>query len=61
MLNLHQQVENFLTKSSVVIVDIDNTIIRNGIYPIKKMVDYINELSKTNKIYIITGRPESDR
>ncbi len=61
MLNLYQQVENFLTKSSVVIVDIDNTIIRNGIYPIKKMVDYINELSKTNKIYIITGRPESDR
>jgi archaellum biogenesis ATPase FlaH len=61
MLNLYQQVENFLTKSSVVIVDIDNTIIRNGIYPIKKMVDYVNELSKTNKIYIITGRPESDR
>jgi len=61
MLNLYQQVENFLTKSSVVILDIDNTIIRNGIYPIKKMVDYVNELSKTNKIYIITGRPESDR
>jgi archaellum biogenesis ATPase FlaH len=35
--------------------------LRNGIYPIKKMVDYVNELSKENKIYIITGRPESSR
>ena len=61
MLNLYQQVEKFFSKSAVVIVDIDNTIIRNGIYPIKKMVDYVNELSKENKIYIITGRPESDR
>lgn len=61
MLNLYQQVEKFFSKSSVIIVDIDNTIIRNGIYPIKKMVDYVNELAKENKIYIITGRPESDR
>jgi archaellum biogenesis ATPase FlaH len=61
MLNLYQQVELFFASSSVIIVDIDNTVIRNGIYPIKKMVDYVNELSKTNKIYIITGRPESDR
>ena len=50
MLNLYQQVEKFFSKSAVVIVDIDNTIIRNGIYPIKKMVDYVNELSKENKI-----------
>ncbi len=61
MLNLYQQVEKFFSKSAVIIVDIDNTIIRNGIYPIKKMVDYVNELAKENKIYIITGRPESDR
>lgn len=61
MLNLYQQVEKFFSKSAVVIVDIDNTIIRNGIYPIKKMIDYVNELAKTNKIYIVTGRPESDR
>ena len=61
MLNLYQQVEKFFSKSAVVIVDIDNTIIRNGIYPIKKMIDYVNELAKENKIYIITGRPESDR
>ena len=51
----------YLSNASVIIVDIDNTILRNGIYPIKKMVDYVNELSKENKIYIITGRPESDR
>jgi archaellum biogenesis ATPase FlaH len=51
----------YLSNASVVIVDIDNTILRKGIYPIKKMVDYVNELSKQNKIYIITGRPESDR
>ena len=61
MLNLYQQVEKFFSKSAVIIVDIDNTIIRNGIYPIKKMVSYVNELAKENKIYIITGRPESDR
>lgn len=60
-MNIYQQIQCFLTKSSIVIVDIDNTIIRNGIYPIKKMIDYVNELAKTNKIYIITGRPESDR
>ena len=61
MLNLYQQVEKFFSKSTVIIVDIDNTIIRNGIYPIKKMIDYVNKLAKENKIYIITGRPESDR
>lgn len=51
----------YLSNSSVVIVDIDNTILRNGIYPIEKMIDYVNDLSKQNKIYIITGRPESSR
>lgn len=60
-MNIYQQIQYFLTRSSIVIVDIDNTIIKNGIYPIKKMIDYVNELAKTNKIYIITGRPESDR
>lgn len=60
-MNIYQQIQYFLTRSSIVIVDIDNTIIKNGIYPIKKMIDYVNDLAKTNKIYIITGRPESDR
>lgn len=56
-----EDIHIYFSKSNVVIVDIDNTILRNGIYPIKKMIDYVNELSKQNKIYIITGRPESSR
>jgi archaellum biogenesis ATPase FlaH len=60
-MNIAEDINFYLSSASVVIVDIDNTILRNGIYPIKKMVDYVNELSKQNKIYIITGRPESDR
>lgn len=60
-MNIAEDINFYLSSGSVVIVDIDNTILRNGIYPIKKMIDYVNELSKENKIYIITGRPESDR
>lgn len=56
-----EDIHIYFSKSNVVIVDIDNTILRNGIYPIKKMIDYVNELSKENKIYLITGRPEKDR
>lgn len=60
-MKIFQDIFEYLSKSSVVIVDIDNTVLRNGIYPIKKMIDYVNELSKENKIYLITGRPEKDR
>lgn len=60
-MNIIEDIHFYFSNASVIIVDIDNTILRNGIYPIKKMVDYVNELSKQNKIYIITGRPESDR
>jgi archaellum biogenesis ATPase FlaH len=60
-MNIAEDINFYLSSASVVIVDIDNTILRNGIYPIKKMIDYVNELSKENKIYIITGRTESDR
>ena len=60
-MNTIKDIHAYFSNSNVVIVDIDNTILRNGIYPIKKMVDYVNELSKENKIYIITGRPESSR
>jgi archaellum biogenesis ATPase FlaH len=59
--NIIKDIHAYFSNSSVVIVDIDNTILRNGIYPIKKVIDYVNELSKENKIYIITGRPESNR
>ena len=60
-LSITKQIHDYFSNASVVIVDIDNTILRNGIYPIKKVIDYVNELSKENKIYIITGRPESNR
>jgi archaellum biogenesis ATPase FlaH len=60
-MSIANQIKQFFSVSSVVIVDIDNTVLRNGIYPIKKMIDYINELSKEHKIYMITGRPESNR
>jgi len=60
-LSITKQIHDYFSNASVVIVDIDNTILRNGIYPIKKVIDYVNELSKENKIYIITGRPEKDR
>jgi hypothetical protein len=60
-MSLKKDIYFYFSNANIIIVDIDNTIIRNGIYPIKKMIDYVNELAKTNKIYIITGRPESDR
>lgn len=60
-MNIIKDIHAYFSNSSVVIVDIDNTILRNGIYPLKKVIDYVNELSKENKIYIITGRPESNR
>ena len=60
-MSIIEDIQLYLSNANVVIVDIDNTILRNGIYPIKKMIDYVNELSKQNKIYIITGRPEKDR
>ena len=60
-MSIIEDIQLYLSNANVVIVDNDNTILRNGIYPIKKMIDYVNELSKQNKIYIITGRPEKDR
>jgi hypothetical protein len=41
-----------------VICDIDNTLIRNGIYPIQSAIDFIN---KQSNVYLITGRPEVER
>ena len=42
-----------------IIVDIDDTIVRNGSQPIQKNIDWINALGK-RKI-IITGRPDGAR
>ena len=47
-MSITEDIQLYLSNANVVIVDIDNTILRNGIYPIKKMVDYVNELSKQN-------------
>ena len=44
-----------------IVSDIDGTLLRNGIYPIQKTIDYVNELAKTNRIVIITARPEASR
>jgi hydroxymethylpyrimidine pyrophosphatase-like HAD family hydrolase len=42
-----------------IICDIDDTILRNGTQPIKKTIDYLKTLE--GPLYIVTGRPESDR
>ena len=41
------------------IVDIDDTLLRNGSQPIQKVIDYVNALPGPK--YIVTGRPESTR
>lgn len=41
------------------IVDIDDTLLRNGTQPIRRVIDYINSLP--GRIIIVTGRPESTR
>jgi len=42
-----------------IICDIDDTILRNGVHPIEKTIEYLKTLD--GPIYIVTGRPESDR
>jgi ABC-type nitrate/sulfonate/bicarbonate transport system substrate-binding protein len=42
-----------------IIVDIDDTLLRNGTQPIKRTIDYVNSLPG-DKI-IVTGRPQSQR
>ena len=41
------------------IVDIDDTLLRYGTQPIKRVIEYVNSLP--GAIYIVTGRPESTR
>lgn len=41
------------------IVDIDDTLLRNGKYPIKRVIDYVNALP--GAIIIVTGRNVSQR
>ena len=42
-----------------IIVDVDDTLLRNGTQPIDKNIEYLKTLD--GPIYIVTGRPESDR
>lgn len=42
-----------------IICDIDDTILRNGTQPIKRTIEYLKTLD--GPIYIVTGRPESER
>lgn len=42
-----------------IIVDIDDTLLRNGDEPIRRVIDYVNSLPGAK--YIVTGRPESQR
>lgn len=42
-----------------IIVDIDDTLLRNGDQPIQRVIDYVNSLP--GEKYIVTGRPESIR
>jgi hypothetical protein len=45
----------------IVIVDIDNTVLKYGDVPITKTIEKVNKLAEDNKIVIVSGRPESDR
>ena len=42
-----------------IIVDIDDTLLRNGDQPIQRVIDYVNALPGAK--YIVTGRPESTK
>lgn len=46
---------------AAIIVDIDDTLLRNGVQPIRSTIDWINERSKNYSIIVITGRPASQR
>ena len=41
-----------------VIVDIDGTILSSGIYPIRRMIEWVNS---QDTVYIVTARPEAAR
>jgi hydroxymethylpyrimidine pyrophosphatase-like HAD family hydrolase len=42
-----------------IICDIDDTLLRAGTHPIEKTINYLKTLD--GPVYIVTGRPESDR
>lgn len=44
---------------AIVISDIDDTVLRAGIYPIQKTIDCLNDQARTHTIVMITGRSQS--
>ena len=49
------------SKEKAVIVDIDDTLLRDRKYPMARTINYVNNLSKDHYIAIVTGREASDR
>ena len=47
--------------NQVLIVDIDDTLLQNGVQPIQKVIDYVNNDHAEYLVVIVTGRFESDR
>jgi HK97 family phage prohead protease len=45
----------------VLIVDIDDTLLQNGVQPIQKVIDYVNNDYPEYLVVIVTGRLETDR
>lgn len=46
---------------AAIIVDIDDTLLRNGVQPIRSTINWINSRARDYRIIIVTGRPESQR
>lgn len=46
---------------AAIVCDIDDTLLRNGVQPIKKTIDWINKRANDYTIIIVTGRPSSQR
>jgi hypothetical protein len=47
--------------NEVLIVDIDDTLLQNGVQPIQKVIDYVNNDYPEYLVVIVTGRLETDR
>jgi hypothetical protein len=46
---------------AAIICDIDDTLLRNGVQPIRKTIEWVNSRYGKYTIIIVTGRPSSQR
>lgn len=46
---------------AAIICDIDDTLLRNGVQPIRKTIDWLNDRYGKYTIILVTGRPSSQR